>query len=926
MAVITLDYANTLKEAPANDGTVEGNVVITLTESTFAGTNGQALPGVTFGNVPPGLTAVLVRTNDNTATLTFTGKATTHKADITNLTVTLTATSFDSGADINGVNLVKDNLLIDFDEAPTGGGSEPPASHVPFSGPLFITSVEELATGAGGDPTIGAAGKVKLTGYAATPDSTITIFNGSKKVGDSVKPNAVTGVWTFETPSLDKAGVYNFTAKETFIDNSGAKEKTLYGGPSNTLTYTVDTKAPPAPKVDKFKLPTANTTPTITGKAEKFAEVEVFAKLGEATPTSLGKVQANDKGIWSLQVEDALLEGTYALTAKATDAAGNTSEPNSKAETLTIDTSVAAFSITADKGLKYSDGDAKVWATKKFSSQKLEGKAEANSVIHFFGGPDGTVPLGKPVKVNKSGDWKATLKLTDGAHVISAVIIDQAGNISDSQSVGTIKVDSFAPIVTVKKEDKTPTKLSGLVEHDAVEVEVFAGGKNSLGKVTTGLEDGIWELDVTGKDIKGKQKITVIAKDAAGNVSKPSAGVTYDFTEAAGDGGGDAFTVKATDGVLAFAGTATGDITVTNDAGTLTFTRSGTAAETKPAITSLNNDTGIPALTGTDKLVMTDAVYTAIADKLAPAAAVKLSDPELNLANLKTIEAGQTGLVDATAVTATTGTVEDAKLLLVTNKGTTGDKIDMAAAVAVTLTDATTTLQAADLSAIGGATTGTVTVTNSQTISGTSAEVIAALATAATKVEMATNKVATVDLSEAATFTAAELTSVYGANGGTVIGTVADTITVTTLDNETVAATESIDTFVFGATDTDVVITDFTFGAAGDMLDVSDFIDAEKSENLNVTIAGSLNASFMNVVSLTDIQDLTAANFGGSASALVIKTAANKSLFVVADVAGDEDAIQNLYYVITNGSNEATVTLVGTINEGTLHADNFVTA
>lgn len=528
MAVITLDYTNTLKETAANDGTVEGSVVITLAESTFAGTNAEALTGATVSNVPAGLTAVLVKTDDTHATLTFTGKATAHDADISNLTVTLTAASFDSGADLTDVNLVKDNLLIDFD-APAGGGSEPPA---PFSGPLFIASVEELAAGAGGDPTIGTAGKVKLTGYAATPGSTITIFNGSKKVDGTVTLNATTGVWTFETPSLDKAGVYNFTAKETFIDNSGTSEKTLYGGPSNTLTYTVDTKAPPAPKVDKFKLPTADTTPTITGKAEKFAEVEVFAKLGEAAATSLGKVQANDKGIWSLQVEDALAEGTYALTAEATDAAGNKNTVAGKAETLTIDTSVAAFSITAEKGLKYSDGDAKVWATKALATQKLEGKAEANSVIHFFGGPDGSVPLGKPVKVNKTGDWKATIKLTDGEHVISAVIIDQAGNISASQPVGTIKVDAFAPIATVKKETATPTTLSGLVEHDAVEVEVFAG-KTSLGKVTTGLEDGTWELAVPDS-VKGKQKITVTAKDAAGNVSKPSAGVTYDFTEAAG--------------------------------------------------------------------------------------------------------------------------------------------------------------------------------------------------------------------------------------------------------------------------------------------------------------------------------------------------------------------------------------------------------
>lgn len=554
--VITLAYENTLKEAATDDGTVEGSVIITVTGADFAGDVGASLTGATV-TAPDGLTAVLKKTSANTATLTFTGQADANDADIANLAVTFADTNFTNlgGNTLEGAALTISGLGIDF--LPLAGDEPEPEAPAPFSGPLFIASVEELATGAGGDPTIGAAGKVKLTGYAATPDSTITIFNGSKKVeGGTFNLNKVTGVWTFETPSLDKAGVYNFTAKETFIDNSGTKEKTLYGGPSNTLTYTVDTKAPPTPKVDKFKLPTANTTPTITGKAEKFAEVEVFAKLGDAAAVSLGKVQANDKGIWSLQVENELAQGTYALTAKATDAAGNTSAEATKTETLTIDTKIGGqtiggetgFTITADKGLKYSDGDAKVWATKALATQKFEGTAEANSVIQFFGGPDGTVPLGKPVKVNKTGAWKATLKLTDGEHVISAVITDQAGNqktfaatadgdIGAAVGLGTIKVDSFAPIATVKNEKTTPTTLSGLVEHDAVEVNVYAG-KDLLGTVKTGLEDGTWELAVEPGKVKGKQKITVTATDAAGNVSKASAGVTYDFKEAEGGGGG----------------------------------------------------------------------------------------------------------------------------------------------------------------------------------------------------------------------------------------------------------------------------------------------------------------------------------------------------------------------------------------------------
>ncbi|MGB9671284.1 MAG: hypothetical protein ACPLXR_09095, partial [Halothiobacillaceae bacterium] len=104
------------------------------------------------------------------------------------------------------------------------------------------------------------------------------------------------------------------------------------------------------------------------------------------------------------------------------------------------------------------------------------------------------------------------------------------------------------------------------------------------------------------------------------------------------------------------------------------------------------------------------------------------------------------------------------------------------------------------------------------------------------------------------------------------------------------------------------------------------FLNADRAEGLNVSItANGYDGSSKNVLTLTDIQNLTASNFGGTASSGVIKTAANKKLVVIADQANDQDSIQNIYYVTTNDSNVATVTLVGTINEGTFHASNFIT-
>jgi len=147
--------------------------------------------------------------------------------------------------------------------------------------------------------------------------------------------------------------------------------------------------------------------------------------------------------------------------------------------------------------------------------------------------------------------------------------------------------------------------------------------------------------------------------------------------------------------------------------------------------------------------------------------------------------------------------------------------------------------------------------------------------------------------------------------------------------NDTVTlASTGIETVVFEATaannGTDT-ITGFEWGAGKDVLNVAGFVAAARADSVGATIASGIDATALNVVGLTDIQTLTSANFGAAASNTVIKTAASSKLFVVADLAADVDSVQNLYYVSTDASNVATVTLVGTVNEGTLNADNFTT-
>jgi secreted trypsin-like serine protease len=114
--------ATTFDEAAANDGSITATVTITLSGDTFTGTNGAALGTVT--NVPAGLTADLVRASATTATLRFTGNATTHTndRDISNLTVTFANSDFTGGDALAVTGATKNNLVINFADPATSGG------------------------------------------------------------------------------------------------------------------------------------------------------------------------------------------------------------------------------------------------------------------------------------------------------------------------------------------------------------------------------------------------------------------------------------------------------------------------------------------------------------------------------------------------------------------------------------------------------------------------------------------------------------------------------------------------------------------------------------------------------------------------------------------------------------------------------------
>ncbi|MGH3117098.1 MAG: DUF7594 domain-containing protein, partial [Gaiellales bacterium] len=105
-------------------------------------------------------------------------------------------------------------------------------------------------------------------------------------------------------------------------------------------TWTVDTTAPAAPAIENPAdgSTTNSSTVTVSGTAEPNSVVEVFE--GAA---SQGTTSADGSGAWSKTLT-GVADGAHTYTAKATDAASNTS-PASNATTVTVDTTVPETTI-----------------------------------------------------------------------------------------------------------------------------------------------------------------------------------------------------------------------------------------------------------------------------------------------------------------------------------------------------------------------------------------------------------------------------------------------------------------------------------------------------------------------------------------------------------------------------------------------------
>ena len=288
--------------------------------------------------------------------------------------------------------------------------------NVTTSGAPAVPTIASFSTDSGttGD-RITNDNTLTLTGTAPA-NSTVNLFDGATPIGTTTA-NA-SGAWSYTTAALTNA-THSFTATDTVSGTTSAA--------STAFAVTVDTVAPTAPVISSNSASPANVV-TLNGTAEANSTVTVF----DGT-TQLGTATANGSGAWTYTTA-ALASGAHSLTAKATDAAGNTGAASSSVNmTFTIPAPTIA-SFSTDSG---TAGDG----ITNDNTLTLTGTAPASSTVNLF---DGATPIGSTT-ANAGGAWTyTTAALTNGAHSFTATDT-VSGTTSAASTAFAVTVDTVAP-------------------------------------------------------------------------------------------------------------------------------------------------------------------------------------------------------------------------------------------------------------------------------------------------------------------------------------------------------------------------------------------------------------------------------------------------------------------------------------------------
>ena len=287
---------------------------LSLDASTDSGTLGDGITNFTQvkidGTAEPGSTVTLRDTNGTTIIGSgiadiSTGAFSINTSTLSAGTHNITATATDSAGNIG----------------PSSSAYEVTVNGVPPAAPTGLTLDASTDSGTLGDGVTNLT-QVKIDGTAG-PGNAVTLYdtNGTTVLGSGIA-DASTGAFSITTSTLS-GGTHAITAKAAdSIGNISAA--------SAVYPVIIDTTAPPGPS--GLLLDTTTDSATKGDGITNFAQVKIDGTAGAGSTvtlydsngtTVLGSGTANaTTGAFSITTS-SLSSGAHAITAKATDAAGN---------------------------------------------------------------------------------------------------------------------------------------------------------------------------------------------------------------------------------------------------------------------------------------------------------------------------------------------------------------------------------------------------------------------------------------------------------------------------------------------------------------------------------------------------------------------------------------------------------------------------
>lgn len=396
------------------------------------------------------------------------------------------------------------------------------------------------------------------------------VSNSADFSGAAYEPYAAAKPWTLTTGNGTK------TVYIKFKDATGNESSVL----SDTIV--LDTTAPSLsvnwPLQDTF---TKDANLTVTGQTDSSATLKVNNQV----------VSANADGTFSKQV--TLSSGENTLTVTSQDSAGNVTTETRK---VTLDTTAPTISIT-------SPAEGAVTNQKTFT---VTGTTEAGATVKV---------AQTNADVSSSGDFSASVVLSEGANTLSVEATDKAGN--KTTATRSVTLDTLPPPLTVTSPSEGLVTGSSTITASGT---TEAGANLTInGQTTTVASDGTFNQAYTWVNLALEQSVTVSSKDSAGNetnitrsfiynvgvppleVSSPFQDTSTSSTSITVSGktssSGVTLTLNGSTVSLDAAGAFSNTVNLSSGLNTLTFEATNTSGQKSSVVRKITLDQSGPSLT-----------------------------------------------------------------------------------------------------------------------------------------------------------------------------------------------------------------------------------------------------------------------------------------------------------------------------------------